>query len=220
MQENLSKLINFKDIQRYLNTYNMHVEVFKDIDQLRNVIESIPKDDYPYQWDAAFDSKYLEKNDYFCILLYQDDSIIGTYAARHMNLQNYLYAIRKIFCEDKVSTLLKFEQEGSNKNTWYSSLQWISNRSRGKRIGIFLDYIKKSLVFELYNADYNYAIHKEALCEYHVKKLNYDYTEWLMTVVNGNIGSAGDSNDKIYYLCNTEKNSWLNKQNELYNNYL
>lgn len=220
MQENLSKLINFSDIQRYLNTNNMKVELFKDINKLRTVIESISKNDYPYQWDAAFNSEYLETNDYFCILLYQDDNIIGTYAARHMNLQNYLYDIRKIFCKDKVSNLLKFEQAGLNKNTWYSSLQWISNRSRGKRIGVFLDYIKKSLVFELYNADYNYSIHKESLLEYHLKNLKYDGSEWLMTVSNGNIGDARDNNDKIYYLCNSEKNSWLKKQDDLYNNYL
>lgn len=220
MQENLSKLINFSDIQRYLNTYNMKVELFKDISKLRTIIESIPQDDYPYQWDAAFNSEYLETNDYFCILLHQDNRIIGTYAARHMNLKNYLYDIRKIFCEDKVSDLLKFEQEGLDKNTWYSSLQWISNRSRGKRIGVFLDYIKKSLVFEVYNADYNYAIHKEALCDYHINKLHYDYTEWLMTVVNGNIGGAGSAEDKIYYLCNTSKQNWLSKQDDLYNNYL
>lgn len=220
MQENLSKLINFSDIQRYLNTYNMKVELFKDIKKLRSTIESIPKEDYPYQWDAAFNDEYLETNDYFCILLYQDNKIIGTYAARHMNIENYIHDIRKIFYEDKVTSKLEFEILGNQKNCWYSSLQWINNQSRGKRIGVFLDYIKKSLLFELYNADYNYAIHKESLTTYHIEKLKYDSSDWLMTIEKGNIGDTTNLNTKVYYLCYSEKNSWLTKQNELYNNYL
>ena len=220
MQENLSKLINFSDIQRYLNTYNMKVELFKDIDKLQNIIKSIPKDDYPYQWDAAFNTEYLEVNDYFCILLYQDSKVIGTYAARHMDIKNYMHDIRIIFNNDSVTDNLEFENIGKYKNCWYSSLQWISNHSRGKRIGVFLDYVKKSLLFEIYNADYNYAIHNESLVNYHIEKLKYDTSDWLMSIKNGNIGKSTNLDTKVYYLCYSEKNSWLNKQNELYNNYL
>lgn len=217
MQENLFKLINFKEIQRYLNTFDMDIELCKDITKLKKIVNLIPNDDYPYQWDAAFNEEYLETNDYFCILLYQNKNIIGTYAARHMDVKNYLYDVRHIFLEDSVSESLNFEKLGLNKNSWYSSLQWISKKSRGQRIGIFLDYIKKSLVFEIYNADYNYAIHKEDLLNYHINKLNYDHSDWLMTIKKGIIGSSDSLEDKVYYLCNVRKQSWLKKQNDLYN---
>lgn len=216
----IEQLKNYNQIKTYLDKFNMRVEFFKDIRRLKDVIESIPKDDYPYKWDAAFNEYYLETNDYFCILLYQDDKIVGTYAAREMDIDAYLLEIRDIFQNDEVSNNLNFEVLGKNRNSWYSSIQWISKNSRGQRVGVFLDYIKKSLVFEIYCADYNYAIHKQALLDYHLHKLKYDSSEWLMTVKNGNIGGAGGPEDKIYYICNIEKNSWLRQQNELYNNYL
>ena len=213
----LDKLINTVAINRYLDTNGMRVEFFKDIDRLQDIIKSIPKDDYPYKWDAAFNKEYLETNDYFCLTLHQDDRIIGTYAARHMSIKTYMQEIRQLFLEDRVANSLEFENLAVDKNAWYSSLQWISKDSRGSRIGVFLDYIKKSIVFEKYNADFNYAIHKQALLDYHLQKLQYNTSEWLMTVEKGNIGGAGGPEDKIYYLCNIDRDSWLSKQNELYN---
>lgn len=218
--KNIFDLKNIDNIKHYLNKNNMRIEIFKDIRKLRNIIENIPKDDYPYKWDSAFNEKWLEKNNYFCITLYQNEMLIGTYAARHMDINNYLIEIRDIFKEDTVADSINFELTGKNSSSWYSSLQWISVKARGNRIGVFLDYIKKSLVFEFFEAEYNYAIHKEALCKYHIDKLQYNETEWLMTVDSGNIGGAGGPEDKIYYLCNISKHSWLKKQDDLYNNYL
>lgn len=218
--DNIEKLKNISAIKEYLKKNNMKIEIYKDIQRLKDIIENIPKEDYPYKWDEAFNKKWLETNNYFCLCLYQDNKLIGTYAARHMDINNYLNEIKDIFSDEKVAKDIFFEVSGAYRNCWYSSLQWISKNARGNRIGVFLDYIKKSLVFEFFNADFNYAIHKEALCDYHIKKLNYDYTEWLMTVEKGNIGGAGGPEDKIYYLCNISKQNWLSKQDDLYNNYL
>jgi hypothetical protein len=214
----IDQLFNKKLINNYLARNNMRVEYFKDIQKLKDIIENIPKDDYPYQWDAAFNAEYLDTNDYFCLTLYQDNKLIGTYAARHMAIDSYMKEIRDVFNNDNVAEKIEFELLGIDKVAWYSSLQWISRHSRGSRIGVFLDYIKKSLVFEKYNANFNYAIHKQALLDYHLKKLQYNQSEWLMTVEKGNIGGAGGPEDKVYYLCNANRDSWLSKQNELYNN--
>ena len=86
----IDQLFNKKLINNYLARNNMRVEYFKDIQKLKDIIESIPKDDYPYQWDAAFNAEYLDTNDYFCLTLYQDNKLIGTYAARHMSIDSYM----------------------------------------------------------------------------------------------------------------------------------
>lgn len=214
----ISRISNFREILSYLSKMNLKAVITKDILELKKIIESIPKSDYPYQYDEAFNPKYLEKNNYFCIILYQNDKVIGTYAARRMIINHYLNDLTQIFSNDDIATEFHFDGHKDNEAAWYSSLQWIDKEYRGKKIGIFLDYLKKNLIFDFFDGHINYAIHVDSLIEYHLKKLSYDHTEWLMTIKNGSIGTENSSKEKIYYVCYIDKENWYKVKDELFHN--
>lgn len=214
--EDITQISNFTEIKNYLNKKNFKAVVTKDIGHLKLTVESISKSSYPYQYDEAFNPKYLETNNYFCIILYHNDKIIGTYAARRMYIKNYLEDLRSIFKNDKIATDLYFESYHNNDFAWYSSLQWIDEDYRGKKIGIFLDYLKKNIIFDFFDGKTNYAIHNKSLIEYHLKKLVYDHTEWLMTIKNGSIGTGDNLDEKIYYMCHVDKTNWIKIRNEVF----
>ena len=97
----------------------------------------------------------------------------------------------------------------------YSSCQWVSKNHRGKKIGRVLDHLKKHICFDLMKCDINYAIHKEALSDYHTEHLGYSNTKKLALIPNGDVGGAGEAIDKIYNITYTTDTEWINKQSEI-----
>ena len=80
-------------------------------------------------------------------------------------------------------------------------------------------YSLTNIVFDIFDSDLNYCIHKQSLTDYHLQKLKYSSSKWIMTVPKGNVGGAGSEEDKIYHLAWEFKNDWNNKYNELQNEY-
>ena len=52
------------------------------------------------------------------------------------------------------------------------------------------------------------------MTDYHKNKLLYEHSEWLMNVPLGNVGGAGDTNDKIYHFAWVLKDNWKDKYNQ------
>ena len=63
--------------------------------------------------------------------------------------------------------------------------------------------------------DINYAIHKEALSDYHTEHLGYSNTKKLALIPNGDVGGAGEAIDKIYNITYITDIEWAEKQSEI-----
>jgi len=194
---------------------NFQVEVSKDFKYLKNILLSKSKDNYPYTMDDFFD---VDKDIFSCttnlknsfILFFKlDNNIIGTYAAKKLPVLVFYEYITGVADHRANLKLNTWET-----NSWYSSCQWIDLKYRGSEYGVYLDKFKKNLVFDLFNGDINYALHKERLTNYHLKNLRYTNSDYLMTYDNG-IGGAGTQEDKQYNICYINKQQWKNVK-ELY----
>ena len=213
-------LSNQDYIDQFLNKNNFILEVSDNLELIKEIISSQPEDFYPYRFDAAFNRDYVNDHDFFCLFLKdQDENIIATYAAREVKLKTYLEDMKNYFHQDIFSNNLVLETK-NYKNVWYSSLQWVSNDHRGKNIGSILDFIKKSTIFECFNGTVNFSTHNVDLTEYHLKKLNYDKTEWFMTIVHGEAGRKNDTSEKIYNISYIKNDHWKNIKDEVYNTYI
>ena len=212
-------LSNQHYIDKFLKDNNYTLNMSNNLDLVKEVLTSQSEDEYPYRFDSAFNKTYIGDADYFCLFLKYNSKIIATYAAREVNLKNYLADMRNYFHNDTVSTNVELESKEFS-NTWYSSLQWVSNSHRGKNIGLILDFIKKSIIFECFNGNINFSTHNVALNSYHKNKLMYNNTEWFMTIINGEAGRKDDKSEKIYNISYIENTHWQNIKDEIYNTYI
>jgi hypothetical protein len=211
---NISEIADFAEIQNYLIENNFKIEINKNIQKLKSIIEEIPKVDYPFQYDRAFKLENIKTN-YFSILLYHDEKVIGTYAAISMPVKHCL--LDDVFVNNKNVNNNPLFVEGINDDlSWYSSLQWIHKEYRGRKLGIFLDYLKKNIIFSLLGGEINYAIFNKNLIDYHLIQLNYKGEEWLATVNNDSLGLLGDNSEKIYHVCYIDKPSWYQIKDEIF----
>lgn len=213
------ELTNQSSINQFLKNNNFTLEISSNLELIKAVLSSQSEDDYPYRFDGAFNRDYIDNYNFFCLFLKHKDEIIATYAAREIVLKTYLEDMRNYFSYDTVSTNVELEKKEFNK-VWYSSLQWVSNKHRGKNIGLILDFIKKSILFECFNGDINFSTHKTSLNDYHKNKLMYNNTEWFMTIINGKAGRISDTNEKIYNISYVEKEKWNSIKDEVYNTYI
>lgn len=212
-------LSNKKCIDKFLKDNNYTLTISDDLELIKQILTSQTEDDYPYRFDGAFNRTYVNSADYFCLFLKHNDNIIATYAAREVNLKTYLTDMRNYFSNDNVSTNVELENRKFS-NTWYSSLQWVSNNHRGKNIGLILDFVKKSIIFECFCGHINFSTHKVALNDYHKNKLMYNNTEWFMTIIHGEAGRTDDKSEKIYNISYIENTHWQNIKDEVYNTYI
>ena len=166
------------------------------------------KDDYPYNFDAAFESE-LNNATGFVLYLKLGDNVVATYAAKRLSLSTFISGMKSKF--SGIYEDVSFE-DGIDA---YSSCQWVSKDHRNKKWGRVLDHLKKHICFDLMKCDINYAIHKEDLKDYHINHLGYSNSEKLATIPNGDVGGAGEVIDKIYNITYTTATEWTNKQSEI-----
>ena len=134
---------------------------------------------------------------------------MATYAAKKLSMTTFVEAMKEKFSGtyEDVSDILG--------TSAYSSCQWVSKNHRGKKLGRVLDHLKKHICFDLMKCTNNYAIHKEALADYHTEHLGYNTTEKLALIPNGDVGGAGEAIDKVYNLTYTTVTEWTNKQSDI-----
>ena len=215
----------------FFDKKGIDVEVSDDFKGLKTFLMSLPKDDYPYSYDGFFDpdlaysegSLDLDNILSYAFVLYlkKDGKIISTYAAKQMPADTfYKEFVNDLGLESDEEVIKNMSPLYIPGDQMYSSCQWVAKEYRGNRFGMTLDHLKKNICFDIFNAKSNYAIHKEAFKDYHLKGLHYDESVHLATVPQGDVGGAGEKKDKVYNVCWIKKESWLNKLDDVKKLYI
>ena len=206
---------------KFFNDRNIDVEVSDNFVDFEKFLTSLDKKQYPYNYDEFFNETMVLDGDDFALYLKKDNEIIATYAAKILafgqfndDFENYLYQQSGKNPEMNFDGLANLIMYKSGRHM-YSSCQWVSTSHRGKGMGMMLDHLKKNICFDVFNADSNYAIHKEAFTEYHTKGLHYDDSILMANVPQGNVGGAGEKKDKIYNVTWVTKENWANKLDDV-----
>ena len=206
---------------KFFNDRNIDVEVSDNFVDFEKFLTGLDKEQYPYNYDEFFNETMVYGGDDFALYLKKDNEIIATYAAKVLafgqfneDFENYFYqesGTNPDMNIDELSNLIMYNPG----RHMYSSCQWVSTSHRGKGMGMMLDHLKKNICFDIFDADSNYAIHKEAFKEYHLKGLHYEDSIWMATVPQGNVGGAGEEKDKIYNVTWVTKENWANKLDDV-----
>lgn len=206
-----------KNFFNFINKNNFDLILSDDLFDLKNTMTSLSKVEYPFDYDGFFSPEKVKKSEnlFFTLQIMDKNNVIATYAARNIDVYKCVSDIKnhfnvKNFKDDIVSCLIK-DKNFLSKNAYYSSCQWVKTTHRNKNIGLILDHLKKNIVFDLLQGEINYCVHKETLTNYHINKLLYEQSEWLMNVPTGNVGGAGDINDKVYHFAWVFKDNWADK---------
>lgn len=210
----ISKIADFAEIQNYLTANNFRVEINKNIESLKSFLEKLPQTDYPFSYDRAFRPENVISKNYFCLLLYSEETLIGTYAAVSLPIIECLSS--RIFTNIEKISKPEFIKNIDDNLSWYSSLQWIHQEYRGRKLGIFLDYAKKNFIFSLFGGATNYAIFNENLVDYHLTQLNYLHEEFLFTINDDSLGLINDYSEKNYHMCYIDKPNWYEVKDEIF----
>jgi len=197
-----------KELFAFFENLGIDIEINQDFAGLKTLLTSKEKDDYPYDFDTAFETE-MNNNTAFVLYAKIGNEVVATYAAKKLSMTTFIEAMKEKFTGtyEDVSDILGISA--------YSSCQWVSKNHRGKKIGRVLDHLKKHICFDLMKCDNNFAIHKEALSDYHTEHLGYSNTKKLALIPNGDVGGAGEAIDKIYNITYTTDTEWSNKQSEI-----
>jgi hypothetical protein len=197
-----------KEIFDFFNNQGVDVEINEDFASLKTILLSKDKDDYPYDFDPTFELE-LDNAKAFVLYLKIDGEVVATYAAQKLSMTSFIDLMKGHFSGtyEDVSDVLG--------TSAYSSCQWVSKDHRGKKLGRVLDHLKKHICFDLMKCTNNYAIHKEALTDYHTEHLGYSNSERLALIPNGDVGGAGEVIDKIYNITYTTISEWEAKQSDI-----
>ena len=197
-----------KELFDFFEGQGADIEINEDFAGLKTILTSKDKDDYPYDFDPAFETK-LDNATGFVLHLKIDGEVVATYAAKKLSIPVFVEAMK-----EKFSGTYEDVSDMSGQSA-YSSCQWVSKDHRGKKLGRILDHLKKHICFDLMKCSNNYAIHKEALANYHTEHLGYNTTQKLALIPNGDVGGAGEAIDKVYNLTYTTVTEWTNKQSDI-----
>ena len=216
-----------KNLLDYFSLNNIDIEITDDIVFFENFLKSLSFDERKYTYDDTFGSTYAftaDKSSFFCLLLKNNNNeIIGTYAARnldpiiflgnlrnHFNLTNYL--------ENPNDYLPKGQSFGQTLNCFYSSNQWVKSTYQNKKFDIFLDHLKKNIIFDVVGGNMNFSVHKLRFKNYHLNDLLYERSEWIGTITDeyffNGLETPPTIEDKMYNLTWVFKDTWQNKYDE------
>tara|TARA_Y100000389_G_scaffold165189_1_gene169277 strand:- start:25 stop:693 length:669 start_codon:yes stop_codon:yes gene_type:complete len=197
-----------KELFDFFINQGVDVEINQDFAGLKTILTSKDKDDYPYDFDPAFEFD-LNNATAFVLYLKIENEVVATYAAQKLSISTFISEMKEHFpgTYEDIPDL-----DGISA---YSSCQWVSKDHRGKKLGRVLDHLKKHICFDLMKCTNNYAIHKEALSDYHTEHLGYSQNKKLALIPNGDVGGAGEVIDKIYNITYTTIWEWDSKQSEI-----
>ena len=94
----------------------------------------------------------------------------------------------------------------------------IKSNYQNKKLDIFLDHLKKNIIFDVFNGDLNFSVHRKKFTNYHVNDLLYERSEWIGTKTDeyffNGLETPPTIEDKTYNLTWVLKDTWQNKHNE------
>ena len=196
------------ELLQFFFNQGLNVEISDNVADLKTFLESLSDEEYPYNFDAAFNESFID-GEGFVLYLKSGDTIGSTYAAKGFDKNVFVEGMKEIYDGTYESVDIGLDRAS------YSSCQWVATSHRGKKFGMCLDHLKKNIIFDKTDYGINYAIHKEAFKDYHINGLHYSNSEKLATIPNGDVGGAGEAIDKIYNIAWTTKDEWLIKRNEV-----
>ena len=214
------------NLLNYFNLKNIDVEITDNVVQFETFLKSLPANELGFTYDETFsytNSFAADPISFFCLLLKNNNEIIGTYAARnldpivflgnfrnHFNLTSYLESPNDYLPSDK-----KFE---NILNCFYSSNSWVKSTRREEKLDIFLDHLKKNIIFDVIDGGMNFSVHKLKYKNYHLNDLLYERSEWIGTITDeyffNGLETPPTIEDKTYNLTWAFKDTWQNKHNE------
>ena len=196
------------ELLQFFFNQGLNVEISDNVADLKTFLESLSDEEYPYNFDAAFNESFID-GEGFVLYLKSGDTIVSTYAAKGFDKNVFVEGMKEIYDGTYESVDIGLDRAS------YSSCQWVATSHRGKKFGMCLDHLKKNIIFDKTRFDINYAIHKESFKDYHINGLHYSNSEKLATIPNGDVGGAGEAIDKVYNIAWTTKDEWLIKRNEV-----
>ena len=199
---------NHTELLQFFFNQGLNIEISDDFGALKTFLTSLDKSDYPYGFDPSFEG-ISNLHGAFVLYIKNGDDVYATYAAKQFDYENFVINMKEIFD----GTYEDVNIDGGNQV--YSSCQWVKKEQRGKKFGMCLDHLKKNISFDVLGGNVNFAIHKEALKDYHLNGLHYDNSSKLATIPNGDVGGAGEAIDKVYYVAWSTKETWASKQSDI-----
>ena len=196
------------ELLQFFFNQGLNVEISDNVADLKTFLESLSDEEYPYNFDAAFNESFIDKEG-FVLYLKSGDTIVATYGAKGLDTNVFFDGMKEIYEGTYESVDIGLDR------ACYSSCQWVATSHRGKKFGMCLDHLKKNIIFDKTRYNINYAIHKETFKDYHINGLHYSNSEKLATIPNGDVGGAGEAIDKVYNIAWTTKDEWLIKRNEV-----
>ena len=85
-----------KELFKVFSDNNLDVEINDDFEGLKSHLTSLPKDDYPYEFDGTFKS-ISDSTNAFALLLKLGDTIVSTYAAMKIDYSNFVRNMKTYF---------------------------------------------------------------------------------------------------------------------------
>ena len=196
------------ELLQFFFNQGLNVEISDNVADLKTFLESLSDEEYPYNFDTAFNESFID-GEGFVLYLKSGDTIVSTYAAKGFDKNVFVEGMKEIYDGTYESVDIGLDRAS------YSSCQWVATSHRGKKFGMCLDHLKKNILFDKTRFDINYAIHKESFKDYHINGLHYSNSEKFATIPDGDVGGAGEAIDKVYNIAWISKDEWLIKRNEV-----
>jgi len=221
--------------QNLLNKFtneNLNIEFCDNVLSFENFLKVLDLSEKSYPYDDTFSSNNIfvnDKNSYFLIYLKNHNEIVATYSVRKINPVGFLGNVKNYFQfksyltnpDDYLPTGKSFH---SLENSYYSSNLWIKSIYQNKKIDIFLDHLKKNIIFDIFNGDLNFSVHRKKFTNYHINDLLYERSEWIGTVSDDSLirglTNTATNEDRNYNMTWVFKDTWQNKYNEINLSYL
>jgi len=221
--------------QNLLNKFtneNLNIEFCDNVLNFENFLKALDSSEKSYPYDDTFSSNNVfvnDKSNYFLIYLKNESEIVSTYSVRKINPVGFLGNVKNYFQftnyltnpDDYLPTGKSFH---SLENCYYSSNLWIKSSYQNKKLDIFLDHLKKNIIFDVFNGDLNFSVHRKKFTNYHVNDLLYERNEWIGTVSDDSLirglTTTATNEDRSYNMTWVFNDTWQNKYNEINLSYL
>lgn len=215
------------NLLNYFELNNLDIEITDNVNQFETYLKSLSFLEKNYPYDESFSSNHIftqNPEKYFCLFLKSNNNIVATYAARNLHPMGFIGSMKDHFqWTNYLSEPDDYLPSGKSfhtvENAFYSCNLWLKSTFNEKKIDIFLDHLKKNIIFDILKGDINYSVHKEKFKDYHLNDLLYERSEWIGTIDDDNLVTGVPSGkptmqEKKYNLTWVFKDTWENKHNE------